>query len=115
MSPATTAQDTTGNVFINYDPGRFNGVIVLRPTAHGFDDLQTLPAETHVGRFYYTAPVGDAEDEVSSWQYTDDGVPDYATGTVTKEQFVWDGTDYVSAGPPQLATGSPNEPYANIR
>lgn len=115
MSPAATDQDATGNVFINYDPGRYNGVIVLRPTAEGFDDLQTLPGEQPGGRFYYAAPVGEPEDEVSIWQYTNDGIPDYATGTVTKEQFVWDGTDYVSAGPPQRATGTPDEPYAAVR
>jgi hypothetical protein len=116
MSPAATSQDATGNVFINYDPGRYNGVIVLRPTAEGFDDLQTLPGgEAPGGRFYYAAPQGEAEEEVSIWQYTNDGIPDYATGTVTKEQFVWDGNDYVSAGPPQLATGSPDEPYAAVR
>lgn len=28
-------RDGTGNIFINYDPGRYNGVIVLRPTDDG--------------------------------------------------------------------------------
>lgn len=111
LAPAEPSQDTTGNVFIYYDPGRYNGVIVLRPTAEGFDDLQTLPGENPGGRFYYAVVQGEAEDEVSIWKYTNDGVPDYATGTVTKERFVWNGTDYVSAGPAELATGGPDEPY----
>lgn len=34
---ASPAQDSTGNIFINYDPGRHNGVIVLRPSvSEGF-------------------------------------------------------------------------------
>ena len=31
--------DSTGNTFITYNPGRYNGVLVLIPTAGGFEDI----------------------------------------------------------------------------
>lgn len=62
-----------------------------------------------------SAPMGEPGDEVSIWQYTNGGIRDHATGTVTEKQFVWGSSGYVSAGPPQLATGTPGEPYAAVR
>jgi hypothetical protein len=37
LVPADPARDKTGHFFLNYNPGRYNGVIVLNPTAGGLD------------------------------------------------------------------------------
>ncbi len=43
-----------GRIFIDYDPGRYNGVIILGPTVDGFEDFDALPpAGDYLGRFYY--------------------------------------------------------------
>jgi hypothetical protein len=49
--------DGLGHVFLDYNPGRYNGVIVLVPTDNGFDDLGTLPPapDDYAGRFYCSA------------------------------------------------------------
>lgn len=113
LEPAATAQDATGNVFLNFNPGRHNGVIVLKPTQQGFDDLDTLPSDTYQKRFYYAAAVGEPEGEVVIWHFSNNCDPSCAEGTITKEQFRWNGSDYVSAGPPEEITW-PDEHYSTI-
>jgi hypothetical protein len=36
---ANPATDATGNTFVTYNPGRYNGVLVLIPNANGFEDI----------------------------------------------------------------------------
>lgn len=49
----TVRIDTQGRIFLDYSPGRYNGVIPLRPTTSGFDAFGTLPiADNGTGRFY---------------------------------------------------------------
>ena len=36
---AKPATDATGNTFGTYNPGRYDGVLVLIPTADGFEDI----------------------------------------------------------------------------
>lgn len=114
LKPAATAQDATGNVFLNFNPGRYNGVIVLKPTEQGFDDLDTLPSDTYQKRFYYAVAVGHPEGEAVIWHYSNSCDPSCAEGTTTKEQFRWDGSDYVSAGPPEEVTMWPDEHYSTV-
>lgn len=111
LAPAATAQDATGNVFLDYNPGRYNGVIVLRPTAQGFDDLGTIPTETGKHRFYY-ASTGEGQDgQVVIWQFGNDCDPSCAQGTITKVKLEWDGNDYASVGPAQAVTTWPDKDY----
>lgn len=114
LAPAATAQDSTGNVFLNFNPGRHNGVIVLKPTQHGFDDLGTLPSDTYQKRFYHAAAVGEPAGEVVIWHFRTSCDPSCAEGATTKEQFRWNGSDYVSAGPPEEVTTWPDEHYATV-
>lgn len=44
--------DRAGRVFLDWNPGRYNGVSVLVPTPDGFDDLDTLPLDDYLTRFY---------------------------------------------------------------
>lgn len=91
--------DSTGNVFIDYNPGRYNGVIVLRPTEIGFDDLGTAWADT--GTRFYSAVIvdrdGDGQFEIE--QATNDCEPSCGEGTTTVKVFRWNGTDYAASAP----------------
>jgi len=90
------AVDANGHLFVNYNPGRYNGVIVLEPTADGFEDFDTLPpVDDYQGVFYYGEVVSETADgafiiEVSS----NDCVPDCAGGTVTSVDYAFDGSSY---------------------
>jgi hypothetical protein len=79
--------DALGHIFLGFDPGRYNGVIVLVPTRDGFDDLGTLPPPDDYQTRFYCASVVDVDH---------DGVyevvepPFCGSGT-----YRWRGTDYV--------------------
>lgn len=93
---ATPAQDKTGSVFINYNPGRYNVVIILLSVANGFDDLQTLlvPGQ-YDGRFYYADVVGpEANGNFAIKKSTNDCRPSCADGKVTSKVYRWDGQNY---------------------
>jgi len=91
------AVDSTGHLFVNYDPGRYNGVIVLAPTANGFDSFQTLLLDgDYSSRFYYADLLGP---DASTGQYviakhTCD--TSCAPGPETDVYYRWDGTDYIA-------------------
>lgn len=88
--------DSTGNVFLNYNPGRHNGVIILRSAPNGFDDFSTIPPPAdYAGRFYYAEAVdkdGDREFEIE--QSANDCEPTCAEGKVSTKLYVWNGRDY---------------------
>lgn len=94
------AIDATGNVFIEYDPGRYLGVIVLRPTLDGFDDFRSLPVDdSGVGGFYSAGTVdveGDGIYEIAVLQ--NDCVPDCAGGTMVETDYWWVGSTYEIGG-----------------
>jgi hypothetical protein len=95
VSPST---DSTGHAFFTYNPGRYDGIIVLAPIAGGFNDFQSLPTVKYnlMGRFYSARVSGDN----STGQYriiveADTCDPDCATGSVLKTEYAWSGTgDY---------------------
>ncbi len=97
-SPAT---DATGNTFVTYNPGRYDGVLVLVPTPDGFEDIGWSDAsgDTHYrGRFaiYYAELVGPGPNgQYTIRQSTNDCTPSCAEGTVTHRDLHWNGTDYV--------------------
>jgi hypothetical protein len=91
------AMDGAGNVFVVYNPGRYDGVIVLRPTAAGFDDFKSLPSPDEYGPRFYGARVADVNRdgvfEILTTAYGCD--PSCADGQVAKRTYGWNGRDYV--------------------
>ncbi len=117
--------DALNHIFIQYNPGRYDGILVLVPVATGFDDLNSgWDADTATGRFYSTA----ASDVNNDGQYelqttVNDCSPSCAEGLGTTEMSVWDPTayDYVDAGPvvdnhacAVDATGTPIAPVLSV-
>jgi len=100
-SPAT---DATGNAFVNYNPGRFDGVAVLIPTPDGFEDLglddygnTEVPGYSGRLAYYYAELIGPGSDGqfvIRKWQQN--CTPSCAEGTPTSVDLAWDGSKYVS-------------------
>jgi len=89
--------DARGNIFVDYNPGRYNGVIVIVPTATGFDDLGTLPPpDDYAGRFYCATTTdldADGVYEVVEPKFCEcapDCLPDSSA-----HAYRWNGRDYV--------------------
>jgi hypothetical protein len=96
LVPADPTIDATGNLFVIYNPGRYYGVIILRPVADGIDDLGTSDFASGVNLFYYADAVdvnGDGIYEIV--QSDNDCNPDCAGGTVTSVTYHWNGSGYV--------------------
>ncbi|SED70876.1 hypothetical protein SAMN04488550_3015 [Gordonia malaquae] len=96
LSFYSPAYDITGNTFVKYNPGRYDGVIVLVPTPTGFAD-PGVDESGYMGElmFYYAEAKGPGSDgryviEKSSNNCT----PDCAGGTITKKTLRWNGHDY---------------------
>ncbi|WP_344513801.1 hypothetical protein [Dactylosporangium maewongense] len=95
---ADPGMDATGNVFINFNPGRLNGVIILRPVAGGLKDFATLPdAESgYQERFYSARLVMDtAKGTYTVRSELNDCEPSCAEGTIHTTTYRYNGTDYV--------------------
>lgn len=98
-SPAT---DATGNTFVNYNPGRYDGVIALIPSATGFEDIgwrDPSSQNEYIGRhaYYYAELIGpDSNGQYIIRQSSNDCVPDCAGGTITHQDLRWNGSDYAS-------------------
>ncbi|OBA81130.1 hypothetical protein A9W99_14840 [Mycobacterium sp. 1164966.3] len=97
---ADPVTDSTGNAFVTYNPGRYDGVLVLVPTPSGFQDPGwSTPGIHYVGkRAYYDAkPQGPGPDgKYTIVQSRNDCEPDCAGGTITNKVLHWDGKDYVA-------------------
>ena len=97
---ANPVTDATGNAFITYNPGRYDGVLVLVPTPDGFQDIGwSNPKVRYYGkRAYYDAnlegPGPDGKYTIRTFK--NDCSPDCAGGTVTSQDLHWDGSDYVA-------------------
>lgn len=93
--------DGTGHIFLTFNPGRYDGVIVLAPVSDGFESFETLPpSDGYDTRFYnaYAIDVdGDGVYEVDSLLI--DCVPSCAESDITSTMFVWNGKDYVEETP----------------
>lgn len=96
VRPGSPATDKTGHLFIDWNPGRYNGVAVLQPAPHGFEDFRTLPtASNYVARFYYAQTAdkeGDGTLEIAA--SSNDCVPHCAGGTIAVTTYRWSGRDY---------------------
>ena len=98
---ANPVTDSTGNAFITYNPGRYDGVLVLIPTAYGFEDIGWADQRTgtrYYGKhaYYYANLEGPGQDgRYTIRQFNNDCTPTCAGGTVTSQDLHWNGTDYV--------------------
>lgn len=101
LAPNNPARDDTGHLLLNYNPGRYNGVIALAPESGGFADFRTLPPPGDYRQRFYSAELrdvdGDGVFEVVT--ATNDCDPSCADGTVTFVQHRWNGDDYVPRSP----------------
>ncbi|WP_447925136.1 hypothetical protein [Georgenia muralis] len=90
------ATDATGNVFIVYNPGRLDGIIVLRPVSGGMDHLGTADAQDdYLKQFYGAAAVDtDGDGDLEVRVFDNDCDPDCAGGTVSETVYHWDGSGY---------------------
>jgi hypothetical protein len=95
---AQPPRDKTGHIFINFNPGRYDGVIILQPTADGFNFFETLPAAgEYDSRFYGATLIDNNEDGIYEVdKATNNCVPTCAEATITHVIYRWNGTDYVS-------------------
>jgi Ca-activated chloride channel family protein len=97
---ADPATDATGNTFITYNPGRYDGVFVLVPSADGFEDMGWDKEDVfYTGRraYYYAELEGPGSDgKYAIAQSENDCDPDCASGSVTTTTLRWDGHDYVA-------------------
>jgi hypothetical protein len=90
--------DERGNVFLDYNPGRYNGVVVIVPTETGLDDLGTLPPppDDYAGRFYCAATTdldADGVFEIVEPKFCEcapECLPEASAHT-----YRWNGADYV--------------------
>ncbi|MFI5841604.1 hypothetical protein ACIA8K_18040 [Catenuloplanes sp. NPDC051500] len=97
IHPAEPATDRTGHLFVLYNPGRYDGLLVLAPTRAGFDDFGSLPdeAELPTSRFYSVTPVDtDNDGIIEIRQDLNTCTPNCAEGTVETTVLRWTGSDY---------------------
>ncbi|GAA0909013.1 hypothetical protein [Virgisporangium aurantiacum] len=98
LAPAQPARDKTGHIFLNYNPGRYNGVIVLRPSPQGFDNFESLPPENDYQSRFYSASLqdenGDGTYEIDS--AINDCDPNCAEGTINHKIYRWNGRTYAT-------------------
>lgn len=100
---ANPATDATGNTFVIYNPGRYDGVLVLVPSKDGFEDIGWRDPTDHYsgGRLaYYNARLdGPGEDgRYAIVQSGNSCNPDCASGSVSKVTLRWNGHEYLPAG-----------------
>ena len=101
LRPHAPDADALGHLFVTFDPGRYDGVIVLRPVAGGFEDFGTLPPPgEYATRFYSARAVDlDGDGRLEVVVQLNDCHPSCAEGRVTETTYAWDGTDYAFVGP----------------
>ena len=96
---ANPATDATGNTFITYNPGCYDGVLVLIPDPGGFEDIGWDDTYSHYsGRhaYYYAELVGPGSDGMyTNRQSSNDCTPSCAEGAVTSKILHWNGSDYI--------------------
>ena len=92
------AIDKLGHVFIVFNPGRYNGIIVLSMTRNGIENFNTLPTppDGYNPRFYGAQVVDTNHNgiyEIQTWDTQCQ--PSCAQGPTTTTTFRWNRTDYV--------------------
>lgn len=100
LEPASPVTDATRNVFAIYNPGRYDGIAILRPTVTGINLLagvySDLIDKATPSSFYYSELRGPGKDgRYTIRQYNNDCDPTCAGGTITHRDYRWDGKRYV--------------------
>src|ERR1700738_1323172 len=90
---ANPVTDSTGNAFVKYNPGRYDGVLVLVPTPTGFQDIGWGNTHYQGKHAYYYAKL---EGPGSNGQYTirqfnNDCSPSCAGGAIPSHVLQWNG------------------------
>jgi len=98
ISPNDPGKDKTGHLFVNWNPGRYPGVIVLGPIANGMADYASLPdkdGRDYDTRFYSGASVDHEPDGVFEIDVEENSCkPDCAGGQKSTTTFAWKTGDY---------------------
>jgi len=94
---AEPATDASGNIFVVYNPGRYDGVMIMRPTNDSIDVLATTyngyQVEPTPLYFYDTNLYGPGSDGLYEIVQSNGDCVQSVTDCETF--FVWDGTTYV--------------------
>lgn len=89
-----------GFMFISYNPGRYEGIIVLRATAEGITDFgsDSFPGN-YSGRFYSAKVEQQSDGTFAIIRTINSCMPSCANGTYTKTTFTYDAgiDDFVAA------------------
>ena len=97
LEPVTRKPDLAGNILVHFNPGRLNGVIVLRPTGRGFRTFGSLPNETEYDEGdFYSAVARDVDGDrvYEIIQGTNNCDPSCGNGTSSQRVYEWDGRRY---------------------
>jgi hypothetical protein len=96
LAPAPRPVDAVGHIFLNYNPGRYNGVIVLDPIGGGFDDFHSLPTNGGLSGRFYSATATDTDDDGTYEidRAVNDCRPSCASGSLTHTIYRWNGAAY---------------------
>ena len=95
---AEPATDATNNVFVGYNPGRYNGVITLVPNSSGYENIgwgERGGSETTTHAYYSAEWVGPGSDgRYTINTFANNCEPSCAAGTVTTTELKWNGRTY---------------------
>ncbi len=96
---ANPASDATENIFVKYNPGRYDGVAIFRPTIEGMTTLKSyeLGTSSEVAGGFYDAELlpADRNGNFRVKQRTNSCEPSCADGKIEHRIFVWNGSSYV--------------------
>lgn len=88
--------DSLGHIFVAWNPGRYDGLTVLRPVDGGFEDFGSLPDVDEYQSRFYSSYIVDLDDDgaYEIRTYSNDCDPSCAEGTTTAIDFSWSGSNY---------------------
>lgn len=97
---ANPATDATGNTFVVYNPGRYDGILVLVPQGDGFADIGwTDPTSHYLGgklAFYNAELTGPGADgQYTITRFVNSCIPSCAEGSSTQTVLRWNGKQYL--------------------
>ncbi|MCX4633460.1 hypothetical protein [Streptomyces sp. NBC_01443] len=100
---ASPESDATKNTFVIYNPGRYDGVLVLVPAKDGYEDVRWTDPDIHYrgGRyaFYHARLVGPGADgRYTIIQSQNSCNPSCADGATSNVTLHWNGHEYLPTG-----------------
>ena len=102
--PDAARSNDDGNLFMTYNPGRYDGLIVLRPTLTGFEDFGSIPNPNSTSGAFYYVEVARLKTSAAIIQTANDCNPSCAGGQITRTILQWYGGSYVAVPKPDRAT-----------